>query len=168
MNNRIDQETLLTEIFAGASPADFRAAMLAETLRLVRRRRHFRQFRRGLGVFVVMGLLVVFVAQQFSKLPVISRPQAKKFAMPNYELVLTQPLPASALIATHSFSMPGPSESVPKVVEIVTAGGGFRLINDNELLTLLADKPAALIRTGPHSEELVFANPEDQKKLLVY
>jgi hypothetical protein len=37
------------------------------------------------------------------------------------------------------------------------------MINDDELLALLADKPAILIRTGPHSEELVFANPEDQK-----
>ncbi len=59
MNNRIDQETLLTEVFAEGSPADFRAAMLTETLRLARRRRHFRQFRRGLGVFAVMSLLVV-------------------------------------------------------------------------------------------------------------
>ena len=49
------------------------------------------------------------------------------------------------------------------VVEIATVSGGYRLINDDELLALLADKPAALIRTGPHSEELVFANPEDQK-----
>ena len=168
MNNRIDQDTLLAEIFAEEPPADFRAAMLTQTLRLARRRRHFRQFRRGLGVFVVMSLLAVFVAQQFSKLPVISRPQAKKITNPNYELVLTQPLPTSQLIATYSFSMPGPYESVPKAFEIATVSGGFRLINDNELLALLADKPAVLIRTGPHSEELVFANPEDQKKLPVY
>jgi hypothetical protein len=168
MNNRIDQETLLAEVFAEGSPADFRAAMLTETLRLARRRRHFRQFRRGLGVFAVMSLLAVFVAQQFSRPTVISRLQAKKIAMPNYELVLTQPLPASMLVVTHSFSMPGPFESVPKIVEITTASGGFHLISDNELLALLADKPAVLIRTGPHSEELVFANPEDEKKLLVY
>jgi len=36
------------------------------------------------------------------------------------------------------------------------------VINDDELLALVASHPAVLIRTGPHSEELVFANPKDQ------
>ena len=83
-------------------------------------------------------------------------------------LVRTQPLPASAIVSTRNFSATGFAETVPKVVEVATVSGGFRLINDDELLALLADKPAVLIRTGPHSEELVFANPEDQKKLLIY
>ena len=51
MNDRVDQDNLLAEVLAEASPADFRTAMLAETLRLARRRRHFRQSRHGLGVF---------------------------------------------------------------------------------------------------------------------
>ena len=54
---------------------------------------------------------------------------------------------------------------IPTVIEIATASGGFHSINDDELLAMLADKPAVLIRTGPHSEELVFANPDDQKLL---
>jgi hypothetical protein len=50
-------------------------------------------------------------------------------------------------------------------VEIVqTSTGNFRIINDAELLALVAQRPAILIRTGPNSEELVFANPEDQKR----
>jgi hypothetical protein len=50
--------------------------------------------------------------------------------------------------------------------EIATRGGGYHLINDDQLLALLAGSPAALIRTGLDSEELVFANPEDRRRLL--
>ena len=49
---------------------------------------------------------------------------------------------------------------------MATVSGGYRLLNDDELLALLADKPAVLIRTGPHTEELVFGNPEDRQRLL--
>jgi hypothetical protein len=163
MNNRTDQENLLTEILAEASPADFRAALLAETLRLARRRRQFRQARRVAGVLAVAGLLAVLVAQQFSKPNPVSKSLAKKITKKSYELIHTQPLPARALVFTRSFSPAEFAAPVPRVNEVATISGGFRLINDDELLALLADKPAVLIRTGPHSEELVFANPEDQK-----
>jgi hypothetical protein len=168
MNERTNNQELLAEVLAEASPADFREAMLAETLRLARRRRQFRRVRPTAGVLVLMGLLVVLATQHFSKPPVGSPPLAREIAQQSYELVRTQPLPASALVSTRSFSAAGFALSVPKVIEVATASGGFRLINDDELLALLADKPAVLIRTGPHSEELVFANPEDQKKLLIY
>ena len=168
MNHQADKESLLAEVLAEASPAGFREALLAETLRLTRRRRQFRRVRRIAGVLVLMGLLVVLVAHHFSKLPAVSPPIAKQIETQSYKLVRTQPLPASALVSTRSFSTAGFAAAVPKAVEVATVSGGFRLINDDELLALLADKPAALIRTGPHSEELVFANPEDQKKLLIY
>jgi hypothetical protein len=168
MNERTDNQELLAEVLAEASPADFREAMLAETLRLARRRRQFRRVRPTAGVLVLMGLLAVLLAQHFLKPPVVSPPLAKQIVRQSYELVRTQPLPASAIVSTRSFSTAGFVASVPKVIEVATVSGGFRLINDDELLALLADKPAVLIRTGPHSEELVFANPEDQKKLLIY
>jgi hypothetical protein len=168
MNNRTDQESLLAEVLAEASPTDFREAMLAETLRLARRRRQFRQVRQAAGVLAVIGLLAVLVAQQFSRQPDVSMPLAKKIVKQSYELVRTQPLPAGALISTRKFSEAQFAASVSTVVAVATVSGGFRQINDNELLALLADKPAVLIRTGPNSEELVFANPEDQKKFLFY
>ena len=95
-------------------------------------------------------------------------PLAKKIVKQSYELVRTQPLPAGALISTRKFSDAQFATSASAIVEVVTTGGDFRLINDNELLALLADKPAVLIRTGPNSETLVFANLEDQKKFLFY
>jgi len=168
MNERTDNQKLLAEVLAEASPPDFRAAMLAETLRLARRRRQFRQVRSAAGVLVLMGLLAFFVAQHFSMPPVGSMPLAKKIVRQSYDLVRTQPLPANALVRTRSLSAVGFATPLPRIIEVVTTSGGFRLINDDELLALLADKPAALIRTGPHSEELVFANPEDQKQLLIY
>jgi hypothetical protein len=124
--------------------------------------------RPAAGFLVLMGLLAVLATQHFSKPPVGSLPLAKKVARQSYELVRMQPLPASAIVSTRNFSATGFSLSVPRVIEVATTSGGFRLINDDELLALLADRPAVLIRTGPHSEELVFANPEDQKKLLIY
>ena len=163
MNERTDNQDLLAEVLAEASPPEFREAMLAETLRLARRRRQFRQLRPAAGVLFLMSLLAVLVAQHFSKPPVVSMPLAKTIEQQSYELVRTQPLPASALVSTRSFSATGFAISIPKVIEVSTASGGFRLINDDQLLALLADKPAVLIRTGPHSEELVFANPEDQR-----
>jgi hypothetical protein len=112
---------------------------------------------------VLLSLVAVLAAQHFSKPPF-----AKPTEPQSYKLVRTEPLPASAVIQTVKFPEAQLAGSVPKVVEVATTGGGFRVIGDNELLALLADKPAVLIRTGPHSEELVFANPEDQKKLLIY
>ena len=165
MNNQADQDNLLAEVLAEASPSDFRTTMLAETLRRARRRRHFRQGRRGLGVFLLMSLLAVFVVQKFLSSPVVSPAPAAKILNPAYNLVRTRPLPAAALVNTRSDPETEFAASIPTVIEIATISGGFRSINDNELLAMLADKPAVLIRIGPYSEELVFASPDDQKLL---
>jgi hypothetical protein len=158
-----DGKNLLAEVLAEASPPDFRAAMLAETLRLARRRRQFRRVRPIAGVLAVTALGAALAAQHFPKPPLVSRPPEKTVAQPGYTLVRTQPLPAGALVGTRSFSTAGFALSVPRVVEVATVSGGYQLLNDDELLALLTDKPAVLIRTGPHTEELVFANAEDQK-----
>jgi len=166
MNQRTDNQNLLAEVLAEAAPPDFRAALLAETLGRARRRRQFRQARQAVGALALLGLLAIFLDRQFSTPPAVTVPSAKKITKPSYELVRTQPLPAGAIINTASFPAAGMAATVPKVTEVATVSSGYRVIDDHELLALLADKPAVLIRTGPHSEELVFANAEDQKKLL--
>ena len=165
MNNRIDQDNLLAEVLAEASPADFRAAMLTETLRLARRRGHLRRARRGLGILMAMSLLAIFVAQKFSKSPVVSPARIAKMLNPAYNLVRTQPLPVAAFVRTRSYPATEFVTTIPTVIEIATVSGRFHSLNDNELLAMVADRPAVLIRTGPHSEELVFASPDDQKFL---
>ena len=163
MNRKPDNEELLADVFAEAGPADFRASMLGETLRLVRRRRRWRQARHVAGMFFVLGLLMIFVRQKNPPHPPVSAPPMVTTVSENYELVRTQPLPNGAIVTTEP-SREGQFIAPATGVEIVqNTPGNFRTINDAELLALVAQKPAILIRTGPDSEELVFANPEDQK-----
>jgi len=163
MNRKPDNEELLADVFAEPAPADFRAAMFGETLRLVRRRRRWRQTRQIAGIFFVLGLLLIFVRQKNLPRPVVSAPPSATAAPKSYELVRTRPLPAGAIVTTGPLRGGQFIASIAGIEIVQTTPGNFRIINDAELLALVAQKPAILIRTGPHSEELVFANPEDQK-----
>src|SRR5665213_1077369 len=98
MSDRNNKENLLNEVLAEASPAGFREALLGETLRLARRRRHFRQTRQTIGVLGVFILLAILGWQNWPTQSVVSKPIAKKTARTNYKLVLTQPLPEDELI----------------------------------------------------------------------
>jgi len=54
--------------------------------------------------------------------------------------------------------------SSPRTFLLVETGSikdPFRDINDEQLLALVAGRPAALVRPGPHQAELLFVNPED-------
>ena len=163
MNHKTDNEQLLADVLAEAAPADYRDAMLGETLHRVRRRRRWRQTRRAAVLLAVLGLCGIFIWQRnLPPRPAVSAPEAKAVAQ-NYQLVESRPLPASAFVATQplaSGQFMAPAETVGMVS---TSSGNYRVINDAELLALVASHPAVLIRTGPRSEELVFANPEDQK-----
>ncbi|HEY5234508.1 MAG TPA: hypothetical protein VIK35_13345 [Verrucomicrobiae bacterium] len=165
MSDRNNKKELLNDVLAEASPADFREALLDETLRLARRHRHFRQTRQTIGVLGVFVLLAILGRQNWPAQSVVSKPIAKKSTPKSYKLVLTQQLPEDELITTRQSSVQIVA-SISAVVQISTTSGGFRQINDDELLALVSGRPAVLIRTGPHSEELVFANPEDQKGFL--
>lgn len=166
MNRRTDNNDLLADVLAETAPADFRDALLGETLRLVRRRRRWRQTRQAAEIFAVVSLLTVLAWQNFPEQAGVSKPAAKKSAPVNYKLVRTQRLPENSIITTRQFSGGQLVASISTVIQVSTASGGFRQINDDELLALISGTPAVLIRTGPHSEELVFANPEDQKDFL--
>lgn len=166
MNQRTDKKSLLADVLAESSPPDFRAALLAGTLRQARRRRHWRQARSATGALVFL-LLAGILTWQHSAEKISAARTAIKFAAPKiYQLVETQPLPAGATISTRNFAALKMVSTTAGAGEIATSSGGYRLINDDQLLALLAGSPAALIRTGPDSEELVFANPEDRRRLL--
>jgi hypothetical protein len=165
MGNKADNEQLLADVLSEATPVDFRGVMLGETLRLVRRRRRWRQTRRATALLVVLAACGVLIWQK--NLP--QRPVTSAAALPanavekNYKLVETQPLPANAIVTTQPMASGQFIASTASVEIVQTRGGDYRVINDDELLALVASHPAILIRTGPHSEELVFANPKDQK-----
>jgi len=142
MSDFHNEEDMLAAILAEDSPAGFREAMLGETLRMARGRRRFRQGRRAIAVCAVAGLLAICIWRQWPAPAAASRETIA--AAPVYTLVLSRPLPASEIVATVS--------------------GGYRTLNDDQLLGLVAGEPAALVRTGPGSEELVFAKAGDEKR----
>jgi cytoskeletal protein RodZ len=163
MNNRIDNERLLSDVLAEASPPDLREALLNETLRLARRRKRARQTRHAIAAVVILSLLAVLVWHNSPQRSVV-RQQLAKTPPPTYKLVRTEPLAASAVVVTQPFSskqLAAPPAGT-EIVHTTLTGSGFRILNDDELLALVSPRPVALVRTGPHSEELVFVNPEDE------
>jgi hypothetical protein len=160
MNRKADNDQLLADVLSEAAPADFREALLDSTLRLARRRRRFRQVRRGTMVLAVLGLAAILVWRYVPQHRAVVPPAAA-----SYRLVHTQPLPASGIVTTQPFSPHRliASAATVELVRTTAISGGFRVINDDELLALVAPRPAALVRRGPDWEELVFVNPEDQK-----
>ncbi|MGA9779723.1 MAG: hypothetical protein ACLPRE_05820 [Limisphaerales bacterium] len=165
MNRKADNEQLLADVLSEATPGDFRGVMLGETLRLVRRRRRWRQTRRATALLAVLALCGIFIwHKKPPQTPLVSAPKPMTRAVgKNYKLVETQPLPATAIVTTQPMASGQFIRSTASVEFVQTSGGNYRVINDDELLALVASHPAVLIRTGPHSEELVFANPKDQK-----
>ena len=162
MNHEPDNEQLLADVLAEAAPTDFREALLSETLRLARHRRRWRQTRRASALLVALGLLAVLVWQNFPPHPLAPMPMAKA-KVKSYELVRTQPLSAGAIVVTRPLSANQLVASVATTEMVQTSSGNFRVINDDELLALVASRPAGLVRLGPHSERLIFANPDDER-----
>ena len=158
--NEAENERLLKEVFA---QADLREALLGETLRRVRRRRHFRQTRRATAVAVALGLVATLVWRNVPQRPTPAVPVPRP-AQQACGLVPTQPFPASGVVTTRPFSGAELAEPTSARVEIVqTTHGHYRLINDEQLLALVAPLAGALVRVGPHSERLVFANAAEGK-----
>jgi hypothetical protein len=162
MNRKTDNK-LLDDVLAEAAPAGFREALLDETLRVVRRRRRIRRTRNVAGVLAALALLGLLVLQRTSRPRSIAIAPTAKAAGKSYTLIQTQPLSAGSVITTRSTSAVSFVTSTATVAVVETSPGNFRPIDDQQLLALVAAHPAVLVRTGPHSEQLVFANPDDAK-----
>lgn len=159
MNDPSEREELLADVLGESQPPDFRAAVLDETLRLARRRRKFRSARRvgatGTALIAIVGL-GSFVWKISSSDPVPALPP--RFA--DYELIRTQPLPAQSVVHTQPLATTQMVASAATIETIHTssAGDALRIIDDRQLLALVAPRPAALIRVGPQTERLIFAD----------
>ena len=162
MNEPGHNDRLLADVLSEGVAADFREGLLNETLRLARRRRGFRQVRRAASALAVLVGLGLLVWHQFPSVPAPA-------ALPGrpYAIILTQPLPQAAWVATRPLSPANLVISARTGNIVVTANAGVPVheINDDELLALVP-RPAALVRHGPHSAELVFVSLEDRDELL--
>jgi hypothetical protein len=162
VNDRRQNEHLLRDVLSEGISADFREGLLKQTLRLARRGRRFRQARRAASALAVVVGLGLLVWHQFPS----GRGPAGLPAKP-YALIRTQPLPPAAWVATRPLSAARLVASAKNgnIVVIAKTGVPVREINDDELLALVP-KPAALVRRGPHSAELVFVSTADRNELL--
>ncbi len=164
MNQRPEKKELLADVFNETSAADFRDALLGETLRRVRNRRRWQQTRRAVGLLLTLGLLTIFFWQRGAKpTAVIAVRSTPKSVRLSYQLVRTEALPASAVVTTRTLARAQIITSTAGGDIVLTTRGNFRVINDEQLLALVAHRPAALIRVDANSERLVFADPADEK-----
>ena len=155
--NEPDREDLLSEVLADAAPAEFRAALLDATLLRVRRQRRWRQTRRAAAVVGALALIALRISRVMPPHPPTTERER------SYELVRTQPLPATSVVATKPLAAGQLIASSGNVAIIRTdTAADLQLINDDQLLALAAPRPAALVRLGPASAELVFADAEDE------
>lgn len=169
MSDPTEKQDLLGDVFAEGASRDFREALLGEMLGAARRRRRFRK-ARGAVMLLALALCAILVISARQRLP---RQQAANataepaaIVSPSQtacRLVRSEPLPEDHIIKTRSFSNTGDWRPEPAFVAVTTISGGYREVTDDQLLSLLAGRPALLVRTGPHSEGLVFANPRDQE-----
>jgi hypothetical protein len=182
MKRKTDNE-LLDDVLAEAAPADFREALLHESVRVVHRRQRLRQARNAVAALIVVGLFLYFmwpakplsvavtpppIVQPLPKpvqTPALqpSTPLAPPTPQPNYLVVDTQPLSADSLIKTQPFAPVPVLDSVGTIALIQTTTGNYQIIGDDELLALFAAHPALLIHVGPNSEKLIFTDPDDAK-----
>jgi hypothetical protein len=162
MNHPRDKERLLADVLADESADGFREALLTKTLGLVRRRRRSRQaWRAASALALVAGLGVLWWRGLAPHTVAPEKPGD------GYALVLSVPLPAAALVSTQPLaaSLIVASRTNAEVVQTASSSATPREINDSELLALVGQKPAALVRLGPHLAELVFVNQEDKDEL---
>lgn len=157
MKRETDNDDLLDDVLAEATPPAFRSTLLEATLQRARRRRRMRHVGRA-ALPVALVTLGAMLAWWNGR-----RPPDSPVPMPTEppcRIVRTQPLPSSAVVATQTLPPKRIVASVPfsAVVHTTPGSGGFRLISDEELLALVG-RPAALVRVGPHAQELIFPSP---------
>src|SRR5262245_56043276 len=165
MDPNADKDRLFDDVFAEATPADFRGALLGETLRAAGRRRHRRQIRSAVLAIALPAVIAILICRNLPQRRTESAGTNQNTgASTSYQLVRTQPLPAGAIVTSRPLASEELVASLASVEAIGTrAGAGdFRVINDDELLAIVGQRPVALVRLGPDSELLIFANPEDE------
>jgi len=150
-----NKEELLADVLAEASETGLHEVLLGETLRLARRRRHFRRAQRVSGVLAVATAIVALTYWQVPRTP--DSVQVQQPVAQSFQLTRTQILPPDSVVSTQPFAADRmvTSTTLVGVVRTTADSGGYRVLGDDELLAL-APEPAALVRRGTREAELVF------------
>ncbi len=137
------------------SPPDLRESVLDQTLRLARRRRHWRGTRRATTLAIVAGFIALLSWRLVSNRHLASDTTCR--------IVHTRPLPAGAITTTRRFQNVRRNAAATRssIVHTDSEHHIFRTINDDELLALVAPGTAVLVGVGHDAEELVFVDPDD-------
>jgi hypothetical protein len=160
MSNDPKENDLLRDVLDEEVPPDFRAALLSATLRGARRRRSVRLARDTVGILALV-CVVGFMAWYHLR----SKNIAARQSHHGYHLVNTQPLPGAAIVRTHSLNIDRRVVSVTVASVVRSTSSTFRMIDDNQLLALLAPRPVVLVSVGHNSKKLVFANDADEESV---
>jgi len=132
-------------------------ALLDDTLRHVRGRRRRRLLVRTVPLMLVVGLVYFFYP---------SRRATETPAHVAVGRVATQPLISASLVRTQPLADEFLVTTMPCAFIVHTRlGEGFRFIDDEELMALAVPRPAVLLRLGPDSQTLIFAEEKDSNNL---
>jgi len=153
--------------------ADLRARSLDTLLREARRRQQARRRRRSWRLTAVVALILAGGAAVvlWRPWPPEQLPVAAEFPPPPPDptlFVRSGPLPVSMLIETGRPTIPVVRSSPSAITQLSTAlGVPLREIGDGELFTLLAGRPAALVRVPSGQAELLLLDEAGRGSLPV-
>jgi hypothetical protein len=156
MDLKPKHDDLIDDLLSESAPTGFRSALLADTLRRARRRRWKRRGSRVTFAAAMVFIVGFLVWQRVSTESISVRPNVNYVLietklLPPVPTVTTQPLSAERMVATFT--------SI-RAVNTRLSPMELRIINDDELLALAAPRIPALVRTGPHTQELILLRPE--------
>lgn len=157
MKTLIDPRRLLEDTLA--SDETFRASSLEATLHAVRERRRTRRHQRAAltvcGLLMVGGGSIYFASRHTPELPF--PPMAVSPGSGRISMVNTVPLPPEAMVTTQRGSVDTVASAPSGNLRVTTGDRGIPdlQIDDTSLFTLLAGRPAAIVRPKGGQAELL-------------
>ena len=158
MKTPFNHNPLLDDVLTEGVSPEFRDELLERTLHQVRRRKRVRQLNQGLlTVALSFGVLLAVWKAYFPS------SHSAKSGLPELDVVTSQPVAPSMIVETGigAVILISSSDAHLAVVHSQFREGLFQEIDDQQLLALLAGRPAALVRESPGRAELLFLDPED-------
>lgn len=157
-------DRLLRSVLAEVFPAHREAGLLSATLREVARQRRLREVQRRLAVVAALTGTLGLTALLWPRPPAsgsladVASSGEPTSSPGSVRVVASRPLPSAMIVQTAAGSTPI-IESEPGPV--ATAGASFPpvLLTDEELLSLLAGQPAALVKEQGTSRLVVVGSP---------